>query len=250
MPPKDIQTHLLGLIKKSHRLELEYLNSLSDGARNSVGTFEEWAPKDRISHNTYWRRRCVESLSYISRDQKPPEYPPYEECNRQNFEETRELSVHVLLREADLVLTAIPMVLERFTEEEFRKFGFTPHIKNNTLLGYTIHNCYFHPLYHISEAYLRLGNLSQVDAIQDLVMKDISGIDDTPFSLGTVYYDRSCFYAMAGDSAQALEYLQKSLGLRPDLAAWAREDSDLISLREDARFIELVANNQDPAAVD
>lgn len=248
MPPKDIQTHLMGLIKKSHRLELEYLDSLSDGTRNSVGTFEEWAPKDRISHNTYWRRRCVESLSYISRGQNPPEYPPYDECNRQNFDETREQSVHALLREADLVLTAIPMVLERFTEEEFRKFGFTPHLPNNTLLGYTIHNCYSHPLYHISEAYLRLGNLSQVDAIQNLVMKDISGIDDTPFSLGTVYYDRSCFYALTGDSDGALEYLQKSLELRPDLTAYAREDNDLVSLREDARFIELVANTQDPAA--
>ncbi|MRR31467.1 hypothetical protein EG834_14345, partial [bacterium] len=98
MVPKSFQTHLMGLIKKSHRLELEYLNSLSDGERNATGTFEQWAPKDRISHNTYWRRRCLESLSYISRDQHPPEYPPYEECNRQNFDETRGKAVQALLR--------------------------------------------------------------------------------------------------------------------------------------------------------
>ena len=79
-------------------------------------------------------------------------------------------------------------------------------------------------------------------------MEDISGIDDTPFSLGTVYYDRSCFYAMAGDSASALEYLHKSLGLRPDLAAWARQDTDLVSLHEDARFNELVADSPDSTA--
>src|SRR5512145_2069330 len=134
MPRKDFQTHLMSLIKKSHRLELEYMNSLSDGARNSGGTFDVWAPKDRISHNTYWRRRCVESLSYISRGQNPPDYPSYDECNRQNFEETREHSLHVMLREAEMVLSALPLALQRFKEDEFRQNGFHPYLKKNTLL--------------------------------------------------------------------------------------------------------------------
>lgn len=248
MPGRDFQKHLMGLINKSHRLELEYLNSLSDGARDSIGTFETWAPKDRISHNTYWRRRCVESLSYISRGQNPPDYPSYDECNRQNFEETREHSLHVMLREAEMVLSALPLALQRFKEDEFRQNGFHPYLKKNTLLFYTIHNCYQHPLYHVSEGYLHLGNLLQVNAVQDQVMEDIAGIDDSAFSIGTISYDRACFYALAGDSDHAMQYLQKSFGLRPGLAAWAREDNDLIGLREDARFIELVENNQDPAA--
>ena len=246
MPVKDIQTHLMGLIKKSHRLELEYLDSLSDGERNTTGTFEQWAAKDRISHNTYWRRRCLESLSYISRDQNPPEYPPYEECNRQNFNETYQKSVQALLREADEVLKAVPMALERFSEEDFRKFG-SSHLPNNSLLGYTIHNCYAHPLYHVTEAYLKLGNLAQVNAIQDTILADVSGIDNTPFSLGTVYYDRACFYALAGDAEKSLELLRKSMEYRPKLVDWAREDPDLVSLREDARFIGLLAENPNPS---
>jgi hypothetical protein len=247
MAGKDIQTHLMGLIKKSHRLELEYLNSLSDGARNASGTYEQWAPKDRISHSTYWRHRCIQSLSYISRDQTPPEYPPYEECNRQNFDETHDKSVQALLRDADEVLTAIPLVLERFSEEEFRKFG-SAHLPNNSLLGYTIHNCYAHPLYHVTEAYLKLGILAQVNAVQDTIMQDISGIDNTPFSLGTAYYDRACFYALTGEAEKSLDLLRKSIECRPKLADWAREDPDLVSLREDARFVGLLAETPNPSA--
>ena len=248
MAPKDIQTHLMGLIRKSHRLELEYLNSLSDGARTANGTFEEWAAKDRISHNTYWRRRCIETLSYLSRDQNPPEYPTYEECNRQNFDETRELSVQALLRESDQVITAIPMALERFSEEDFRKQGFHPSLKTNTLLWYTLHNCYQHPLYHISEAYLQLGSLKRMNEVQDLLVEDVAGIDNSPYVLGTVLYDRACFYAMVGAVDQALELLQKSINYRPDVAAWASEDPDLVSLHEDTRFQQMIVNGESPAA--
>jgi tetratricopeptide (TPR) repeat protein len=236
MPPKDIPTHLMGLIKKSHRLELEYLDFVSEGERHATGTLEQWAPKDRISHITYWRRRVVESLSYLSRGQNPPEYPGYEECNRQNFEETKDQSIQALLREADQVLSAFPLVLARFSEEDFRNPDYHPHLKDSTLLAYAINYGYIHPLYHLTEAYLKLGNINRVNQLQDKMVEDVTGIDDSPWSFGTVYYDRACFYTLTGEREQALEFLAKSFSLHPDLIKWARDDDDLVSLREDPGF--------------
>ena len=246
MPPKDIQTHLMGLIKKAHRLEMEYLNSLSEGERQAAGTYEQWAPKDRISHITYWRRRSVETLSYLLRGQNPPEYPDYEECNRQNFEETKNQSLQALLREAETVLSAFPLALARFSEEDFRKPNFHPHLKNRTLLGYAINDGYFHPLYHITDAYLKLGNIDKVNQLQDQMVADITAIDDSPWSFGTVYYDRACFYALTGDNERAAEFLAKSFPLRPELVNWAREDGDLASLREDPGFQVLLNGSNNP----
>lgn len=246
MPPKDIPTHLMGLIKKAHRLEMEYLNSLSEGERQAAGTYEQWAPKDRISHITYWRRRSVETLSYLLRGQNPPEYPDYEECNRQNFEETKNQSLQALLREAETVLSAFPLALARFSEEDFRKPNFHPHLKNRTLLGYAINDGYFHPLYHITDAYLKLGNIDKVNQLQDQMVADITAIDDSPWSFGTVYYDRACFYALTGDNERAAEFLAKSFPLRPELVNWAREDGDLASLREDPGFQVLLNGSNNP----
>ena len=246
MPPKDIPSHLMGLIKKAHRLELEYLSSLSEGERQAAGTYEQWAPKDRISHITYWRRRSVETLSYLSRGQNPPEYPGYEECNRQNFEETKNISIQSLLREAETVLSAFSLALARFSEEDYRKPNFHPHLKNRTLLGYAINDAYFHPLYHITDAYLKLGNIAKVNQLQDQMVTDITAIDDAPRSFGTVYYDRACFYALTGDRERAVELLAKSFTLRPELVNWAREDGDLTNLREEAGFQALLNSSNNP----
>lgn len=239
MCKKDLSTQIMWTIQKSHRVVMKYLNSLSDGERTASGSFEAWAPKDRLSHITYWRRRAVETLSYISRGQTPPEYPPYEECNRINFEETKDKSIQMLIHDAENVLEAFPLVLQRFTEDALRSAGSHPREKEGTLLSYILGNCYVHPIFHITEAYLKLGDLETADRLQDSMVSDMLSLDDSPRSQGEILYDRACFYALSGRPAQALEFLQRALAFRPDLKAWAQEDSDLDSIREDLQFFAL-----------
>lgn len=45
-------------------------------------------------------------------------------------------------------------------------------------------------------------------------------------------YNLACAEALAGRSAEALEHLHRALELRPELEEWAREDEDLVPLRE------------------
>ncbi|MHB8191764.1 MAG: TPR end-of-group domain-containing protein [Bellilinea sp.] len=239
MSKKDLSTQIMWILQKSHRVVMNYLNSLSEGERTASGSFEAWAPKDRLSHITYWRRRTVESLSYISRGQTPPEYPPYEECNRLNFEETKDKSVKMLIHDAENVLEAFPLVLQRFSEEGLRSAGSHPREKEGTLLSYILGNGYVHPVYHITEAYLKLGDLETANRLQDMMVSDMLGLDDSPRSQGAILYDRACFYALSGRPAQALEFLRRALAFRPDLKAWAKEDSDLASIREEPEFFAL-----------
>jgi hypothetical protein len=58
---------------------------------------------------------------------------------------------------------------------------------------------------------------------------------------GSVRYTAACLEALDGDAELALDHLSRAIADRPELAEWAREDDDLVSLRENPRFAELTA---------
>lgn len=65
------------------------------------------------------------------------------------------------------------------------------------------------------------------------------GLDQWP-EHPTMLYQLSCYHALAGESEQAIACLGRAAAGSADVAAWARGDSDLDSIRDDPRFRELV----------
>lgn len=57
----------------------------------------------------------------------------------------------------------------------------------------------------------------------------------------TLFYNLACAEAGLGETDAALEHLRTAVGERPSLADNARSDSDLEPLRDDPRFVEIVA---------
>ena len=57
----------------------------------------------------------------------------------------------------------------------------------------------------------------------------------------SLHYNLACFEALEGNPDAALDALRRALDREPDLVRYAREDEDLVTLRDDARFRELVA---------
>jgi tetratricopeptide (TPR) repeat protein len=57
---------------------------------------------------------------------------------------------------------------------------------------------------------------------------------------GVLHYNIACADAQLGNTDAALESLRAGLAGRPDLAAYAREDSDFEPIRDDPRFAEIV----------
>jgi predicted esterase len=60
-----------------------------------------------------------------------------------------------------------------------------------------------------------------------------------PFSPG-VYYNLACCHARSGESQQALEALEEAIAVGWDDAQWMQQDTDLVSLRTDPRFVKLL----------
>jgi len=67
-------------------------------------------------------------------------------------------------------------------------------------------------------------------------------LDDGPAFVGTVKYNLACHFALAGQADRAISLLAEALEKNPALKAWARDDDDLISLREDSRFANLTGD--------
>jgi adenylate cyclase len=59
-----------------------------------------------------------------------------------------------------------------------------------------------------------------------------------------VLYNVACFYAIQGDLEQAMELLARAVELGWGDRAWLETDSDLDPLRQDPRFISLLAGMQ------
>src|SRR5574340_514732 len=241
MVKKDFNAQLSNVLHRSHRAVRDFMNALRHAERSAPGTWENWAPKDQLAHITYWNRRGVEFLSYVFRGQNPPEYPHYEECNRLNFDETQNKPVEMLMREAEAVHESLVLAVKRFTEADLRAIGKNPHNKDATLLEYILHTNYSHAITHVADAYLKLGDTRAVDRAADQMVTDILSLDDSPRSSGTVLYNRACLYALSGNKPKALDSLKQGFEHRPDLKPWAKEDTDLVGLREEPEFITLVA---------
>jgi tetratricopeptide (TPR) repeat protein len=62
--------------------------------------------------------------------------------------------------------------------------------------------------------------------------------DDPPYS--AVYYNTACFESRAGRIDAALAHLRRAVELLPALAELARDDEDLVALREHAVFAQIV----------
>lgn len=65
-----------------------------------------------------------------------------------------------------------------------------------------------------------------------------------PNEIGSALYNLGCYNCMAGRHDEALDYLDKAFRKDDSIREWAREDTDLTSLRQDERFQRLLKSEK------
>jgi hypothetical protein len=68
------------------------------------------------------------------------------------------------------------------------------------------------------------------------------GLEHDPGS-GSLHYNLACLEALQGHHDAALAALARAVELRPMFRSWARDDEDLVPLRDDPRFVALTAED-------
>ncbi len=240
MVPDTVVTRLIRLIHRAQEAVEDYVGSLSEGERSAQGTYEEWAPKDVIAHINYWRRRTVETLAYHSRELPPPQYPDYEQTNREIFEENCRLPLEHQMRESRAVVKALDEALSRFEDEDLTDPDRYPWREGQPLISYVVSNAYIHPISHLCLRYLKIGDQATVSQLQETALREVIEVDDSPLLRSLALYDHACLLAQSGSVDQAIALLSEILPGSPDLAEWSRKDPDLASLHNDPRYLALL----------
>ncbi len=230
---------LLDAIRYIANLEQAFISGVSEPDRQATGTPERWSPKDLIAHNAAWKGDIFRRLA----GEELPDVEDFDAANAEIFASFQnkswgEVSMYALMMQNNL--EAAVEMLDEATLEGFKPLGWGD--ETPAWRGVAGTSC-MHPLIHLSENAVEQGNPEQAVRLQREALPVLQEIDDSPAWRGTLVYNLACQYALAGDSLNAILQLGEALRLRPDLADWSQQDSDLDSLRSHPAYLDLYAGD-------
>lgn len=229
----DTHTRLIDLLDRAVADLQAFVAIVSDADRAAIGTLEHWAIKDVISHNTMWQQRAIERLNAIVRGEEPPNADDYLVLNDAHFEAYRDRSWADTLVEAEKTYRALMALTQSLSEEDLTDPQRFVHSKNQPLLRSIVGNGFAHPETHLAQLYVERGEIERANQLQETATSLLEAI---PEERTVARYNLACYYTVSGQKARALTELTVALQSHPDLAEWAKQDSDLNSLRDDPAY--------------
>ncbi len=234
MSKKEELLQLLDLIEQQEQM-VGALMSASE--RDQPGDLERWAPKDVLCHNAGWSERQIENIQRAQRGEPIIRYDNYLEINDQDFianqaltwENARQLSIQSRQAIIDL--------LANLSEEDLLRTDILPAENPRPLWRQLVGNAVEHPSIHLGMIYNELGHSEDALPFQEALSARLSQLDvDDQNWQANVIYNMACQHALSGQKAKAIDELRQALKLNPGLTEWSKEDSDLVSLREDPEY--------------
>ncbi|MFN2147914.1 MAG: DinB family protein [Anaerolineales bacterium] len=234
-----MKEQLLHILQKSREAEQAFLAGLSEGERSQQGTFEQWSAKDFVGHANYWQNFHCEQVERWLQGEALEETPPYDHANLMAYQELADLSWEEMEAFAETTHTKMEQTLQKLTEDQLTG----PSMQSETQIFWQVSlgTFYSHKLIHYSDFYMKHGRTKETSQLWAEWAALVAPLDASPNWQGVAHYNAACGLALAGDAEGALQEIQQALMLRPGQKSWARLDSDLALLHEDARFRELIA---------
>lgn len=84
--------------------------------------------------------------------------------------------------------------------------------------------------------------IEQLDGAINATLK-ATELGTKPNEIGAALYNLGCYNCLAGRTVDALDYLDKAFEKDGSMREWAKEDSDLESLRTDKRFQKMMKSD-------
>lgn len=219
---------LVEMLLLTRDAERDTFGALAPDVRDRPLREGDWSPKDHQAHLTAWKGRQADRLEAARTQGQLAEWQDEEdEINARLQAERADWSWDALVEEADAVSQRLTDEV-RAADPELLRTG-------EHLLDGTFGNGPFHAQQHfiwLQAASIGLDEarvMDFVDALERLVREaDLPDRDR-----GTAIYNSACFHAMGGRLDRARELLRDAFPLRSDLVDFAREDGDLVELRDE-----------------
>jgi tetratricopeptide (TPR) repeat protein len=232
---------VLHILRAAGDIEEAFGQGLSEAERETGGTYEKWCPKDVLAHCAFWKERMAGRVTAAAKGEALERTEDYEHANAACFaahqhETWQQVGAYVVQAHQALVAAVEPL-----DEQVLNDPSYSPDPSGRLLWSLVVGTGYTHPVTHLAAYYAAHGQPDAAVQLQEQANDELAKLDDSPEWRGGLLYNMACIHALAGQPDEAIAELRQALALRPNLAEFSKEDTDLASLRDRADYQALYA---------
>ena len=233
---------LLDLLQFSQAQEDEFAAGLSEQERTRPGQSDNWSTRDVWAHVVEWKLITGRKMAPSEIENVTLLYEGgLHEINEAIFQHLKDRSweeLEELRQEGNRLLREN---LAALSAEQIEDPSAFPWLEGRPLWQHVAHNAYQHSLQHMAELFLEKDNYPEAERLMVAGSQGMLSLAKDPATLASFPYNLACFLALNGQTDKAIDQLLLVLPARPDLLEWSKQDSDLDSIRQDARYLALIA---------
>ena len=234
----DLKTRLIQLLDLSRSFQQQFIADLDPTARQANGTWENWSVKDELAHVIAWQLNSLARIAALIHAEPVPDFSDYHAINEAIYKTNRDRTLAEIAAEGDRAYTDFVALIQSLSEDDLtRPLRFSDQ-ESRSLAAQIMGNGFEHPIFHYADYYRRHGDLAKATQLHEV---SVAAVTDWPEWYGTARYNLACFYALSGQADKAIAELREALRLRPDLLEWSKQDTDLVSLRQNEAYQALYA---------
>jgi hypothetical protein len=225
----DLTGTLVALLRSMREAERDVFGGLDPEVRDRPMRDGDWSPKDHQAHLTAWKARQANRYAALRAGSEPAEL---------SDDDIESINAEQQAARADWDWEAISREADEVSERLIREISATDPATiagSERLIQGSFGNGPFHAIEHFG--WLREAGVgadaSRIAAFVDETQRMVEEGQLPDRDMAVATYNVACFQALAGNLDAARPLLRRAFGLDPELADFAREDTDLTALREE-----------------
>jgi hypothetical protein len=235
---------MIDALEAEYAHERAFLDALPAESRNRHGTEQAWSARDLQAHITAWKHQAVlrvrdDPSAIIERSEDDTD-----QANAVFFDLYADHAWESVLEETETTHRELLEELRQVSDNDLASTDAYAWQDGRPLWRQLAGTLLLHPWMHIAEHAIERGEQESALQSAGAMVEQLAPLNDDPSWTGVLQYNAACLCARAGGTDRALQWLGSALELRPDLVDWSRKDSDLDSLRSDARLAQLYTTLQ------
>jgi len=219
---------LVEQLRAMRAAERDVFEALDPEVRDRPMRAGDWSPKDHQAHLTAWKNIQSERIRAAVRgEQLAADTRETDERNAELQALRADWSWEEVAREADEVSDRL--------ETDIRAAGPALLTATEGMVGRIYGNTAAHATTHfiwLSDAGIGVDT-GRIAAYLDDHERQLEAAPLADADRGVGLYNLACAHAVAGRLDRARPLLRKAFGIRPDLAEFAKDDADLVDLRDE-----------------
>jgi hypothetical protein len=236
MEDTGLNVRLIALLRQAREDQQAMIDGMSEQERSAVGTFERWSAKDVIAHCMTWRRMQARRMAALAQGETPPNFAEFDRINAESYLEQHNRAWDDVLADDQGAFDELTARVRSMPAADLTDPNRFPALGGRPLITSLVVNGYVHPESHLAQYDLERGDLARATRINESQVATLSHFADFPDLHATAQYNLACFYAATDQKEKVWAPLREALAERPELKEWARQDSDLDTLRGEPEY--------------